>query len=300
MEVIQFTDVKKQLGDFKLDIPKLGIRQGYITGFIGENGAGKTTTIQLILNMLHLDAGSIEIFGKPVQGNNKSIHEQIGYVGEPIGYPEESSLKAIKEMLAIFYKTWDEELYERYMHFFKLQPKKKYKELSSGQKKQFALVMALAHRPKLILLDEPTANLDPVVRNEILEILMEHIQNEEVTIFYSTHITSDLERAGDYIVYINEGKIMLDVEKDTLLNDYCIVKGPKNLFEGAIQKELLGFKENSFGAEALLKDKKLAYELFGEEVKYSKPSIEEIMVFLSHRKLSKEVKALTREGGNRK
>ncbi|PHV71229.1 sodium ABC transporter ATP-binding protein [Sporanaerobium hydrogeniformans] len=298
MYAVTFNNVRKRLGDFELNIPKLAIRQGYMTGFIGENGAGKTTTIKLILDMLQLDEGSIEVLGKNIKGGSVSIHQEIGYVGEPTGYPEETPLEAIKDMLALFYKNWDEVLYKSYMQFFNLNSKQKYKDLSTGQKKQFAMIMALSHHPKLILLDEPTSGLDPVVRNEILDILMDHMQNEEVTIFYSTHITSDLEKAGDYIVYINDGQIKLNSEKDTLLNEYSLVKGPKALFKGDICKEFLGLRENSFGSEALLKNKKVAYELFGEEVKYSKPTIEEIMIFLSHNN-SKVVTEKALRGGNK-
>ena len=144
-----------------------------------------------------------------------------------MGYPQEAKLKNIKLMIKPFYKDWDEKLFKSYMIRFNLKEDKKYGDLSTGQKKQFALIMALVHKPEFIVLDEPTAGLDPVVRNEIIDLLMEHMQNEEVTIFYSTHITSDLEKAGDYLVYIRDGRIEMEVEKDELLNQYCIVKGAK-------------------------------------------------------------------------
>jgi ABC-2 type transport system ATP-binding protein len=284
MEAIVFKDVKKQLGDFKLSIPKLGIKKGYVTGFIGENGAGKTTTIKLIMDMLIPDEGSIQIFGMNTREKAEIIKEEIGYVGDPTGYPEESKMKDIKRMIAPFYQTWHEDLFRRYVKSFDINLNKKYGDLSTGQKKQFALIMALAHKPKLILLDEPTANLDPVVRNEILEILMEHMQNEEVTVFYSTHITSDLEKTADYIVYIKDGKIMIDEEKQQLMTDYCVIKGPKSVFGRDIERYLQGYKQTSFGFEALMNNRKLANEIFGEEVKYTSPTIEDIMLFLSYKK----------------
>ena len=281
MEAVVFKDIKKKVGDFKLDIPKLMIKKGYITGFIGENGAGKTTTMRLMMDMLIPDSGEIEIEGVNVRDSGKEVKQDIGFVGEPTGFPEESKLKDIKRMFAPFYKSWDEKLFETYSKKFQLQLTKKYKELSTGQKKQFDLVMALSHRPKLIILDEPTAGLDPVVRNEILDVLMEHMQSEEVTIFYSTHITTDLERAGDYIVYIKDGKIMINTELNVLLEEYCIVKGSKDLFPKEIQKELLGYKISKLGAEGLVRSKKQAEELFGREVAYEKPSLEEIMILLA-------------------
>lgn len=282
MVAVEFKNVKKALGDFKLDIPSLKIHKGYITGFIGKNGAGKTTTIKLILDMLRLDEGEIQVEGLSTQNAAEQIKAKIGYVGEPTGYPEESRLKHIKKMIAPFYKTWDEALFEKYVKVFKVNLDKKYGELSTGQKKQFDLIMALAHRPELIILDEPTAGLDPIVRNEILEVLMAHMQDEKVSIFYSTHITSDLEKTCDYLVYIQEGKIRLEAEKDRLLSEYCIVKGSRRLFEDLeIQREVIGFKQTSLGGQALVKSRSLAEELFGQEVTYSKPTIEEVMLFLA-------------------
>ena len=284
MEAVVFKDVKKQFDGFELNIPKLSIKKGYITGFIGENGSGKTTTIKLMLDMLIPDTGEVLIDGMRVSENAKAIKEKIGYVGEPTGYPQESKLKNIKRMVKPFYKDWDEKLFNSYMERFGLKEDKKYGDLSTGQKKQFALIVALAHKPELIILDEPTAGLDPVVRSEMIDLLMEHMQNEEVTIFYSTHITSDLEKAGDYLVYIRNGRIEMQAPKDELLNNYCIVKGPKHLFDKEIQKELLGYKQTSLGGEALVRSRALAKELFGNEVKYVVPTIEDVMVLLSSKR----------------
>lgn len=283
MEAVSLKNIKKKLGNFELDIPELKIRKGYITGFIGQNGAGKTTTMRLILGLLIPDCGGIEVDGMNIVKNGSEIRAEIGFVGEPTGFPEESKLKHIKKMYAPFYKTWDETLFSTYSKKFNLNLEKKYKELSTGQKKQFALIMALAHRPKLIILDEPTAGLDPVVRSEMLDVLMEHMQDEEVSVFYSTHITTDLERAGDYIVYIRNGKIEMNEELHTLLEEYCIVKGPKELFSADIQEELLGYKVSQLGGEGLIKSRKQAEELFGREAQICKPSLEEIMILLAHK-----------------
>lgn len=283
MNAIVFKNVKKQLGDFVLDIPHLEIKKGYITGFVGENGAGKTTSIKLILGMLIPDSGKIEIDGSDVIAHGAEIKKKIGYVGDPTGYPAESKLKDIKRMYAPFYETWDESLFESYTKRFSLKLEAKYGQLSTGQKKQFALVMALAHKPSLIILDEPTSGLDPVVRQEILDVLMEHMQDEEVSVFYSTHITSDIEKAGDYLVYIKNGKIQINQPLNELLENYCIVSGPKNLFTQEIKKELLGYRESKFGVEGLVKSRALAEEIFGREVKYAASSIEDIMVFLSNK-----------------
>lgn len=281
MEAVVFKNVKKKLGDFTLDIPKLTIRKGYITGFVGENGAGKTTTIKLILGMLLANEGEIEVEGLKVSEKGEKIRQEIGYVGDPTGYPEESKLIDIKAMYAPFYKKWDDSLFDHYSQRFKLKLNNKYSQLSTGQKKQFALVMALSHRPSLIILDEPTAGLDPVVRNEILDVLMEHMQSDEVSIFYSTHITSDLEHAGDYLVYIKDGRIKMDIELAALTEEYCIVKAPKQLFDKEIKEEVLGYRMTQFGGEALMSSRKKAESLFGREAKYVTPTIEDIMVLLA-------------------
>lgn len=283
MDAVSIKNIQKTLGGFKLDIPELQIRKGYITGFIGENGAGKTTTMRLIMGLILPDSGEIEVDGMNIATSGKEIRQDIGFVGEPTGFPEESKLKHIKKMYTPFYKSWDETLFNNYSRRFHLDLEKKYKELSTGQKKQFALVMALSHKPKLIILDEPTAGLDPVVRSEMLDVLMDHMQDEEVSIFYSTHITTDLEKAGDYIVYIKDGKIQMNEALHTLLEEYCIVKGPKELFPMEIQKELLASKVTKLGGEGLMKNRHLAEDLFGREVSICKPSLEEIMILLAHK-----------------
>ena len=281
MSRIVFNQVRKRLGEFELNIPHLEIMEGYITGFVGENGAGKTTTMKLMLDMIIADSGTIEIDGKSIRENSAEIKKEIGYVGDPTGFPEESKLKNIKRMYAPFYEKWDDKLFESYVQRFGLKMDLKYKDLSTGQKKQFALVMALSHKPRLILLDEPTSGLDPVVRQDMLDVIMEHMQDEKVSVFYSTHITSDLERAGDYLVYIKEGNIIFNKPLDELLENYCLVSGPKELFTKEIRNDLLGCRSSKFGAEALVQSRKVAEEIFGQEVAYSKPNIEDIMLFLS-------------------
>ncbi|MEG2511577.1 MAG: ABC transporter ATP-binding protein, partial [Bacilli bacterium] len=279
MNAIEINNLKKSFKEFKLDILKFNVKEGYITGFIGPNGSGKTTTIKLIMNMLFKDEGSIKILGTEVSNDNISIKEKIGYVGETSGYLGESKLKNIKKMVCRFYKDWDDSLYNKYIRKFKLDENKIYKELSSGEKRQFDLIIALSHHPKLIIMDEPTANLDPLVRNEFLEILQEHMENEDVTVFYSTHITSDLDKASDYIALIFEGKIILYGEKDTLIEEHSIVRGEKKLLTEETQKCLISYKINLCGFEGLTKNKKEAYEIFGEEVIYDKVNLEDILMY---------------------
>lgn len=279
MNAIEINNLKKNFKEFKLDISKFNVKEGYITGFIGPNGAGKTTTIKLIMNMLCKGEGSIKVLGREVSNDNISIKEKIGYVGETSGYLQESKLKNIKKIVCKFYKDWDDDLYNKYIRRFKLNESKIYKELSSGEKRQFDLIMALSHHPKLIIMDEPTANLDPLVRNEFLEILQEHMESEDVTVFYSTHITSDLDKAADYIALIFGGEIILYGEKDTLIEEHSIVRGERSLLTEETKKCFVSYKTNLCGFEGLTNNKKEAHEIFGEEVIYDKVNLEDILMY---------------------
>lgn len=279
MNAIEIKNLKKDFNTFSLKIEDLKIPQGFVTGFIGPNGSGKTTTIKLIMNMLKKDSGSIRLFGKEYKSDDLSLKEQIGYVGDFSGYLHESKLKRIKNSIAIFYKNWDENLYKKYMKEFELNENKVYKDLSKGQQKKFEIVMTLSHRPKIIIMDEPTANLDPLVRNEVLEILQERIDEDNATVFFSTHITSDLDKIGDYLIFIYKGEIFLADDKDSILQNHLIVKGKKELLKKETKDIFISVSENSFGFESLVKNKEEAYELFGEEVIYDKPNLEDILTY---------------------
>ena len=282
MEALTIKNLKKNYKNFTLDIKELEIKTGFITGFIGPNGAGKTTTIKSIMGMCKFDEGDIKVFGNNPLENLKS-KEEIGYVGETSGFLEESTLLNIKKSISMFYSNWDEEIYINLIKKFKLDEKKVYKELSKGKKKQFELAIALSHHPKILIMDEPTANLDPIVRNEVLEIIQGYMENEELTVFYSTHLTSDLDKCADYIVFVYDGKIVLEGEKDIILEKHSIVKGKNELLDNEIRMEFISVKENSFGFEGIISDKDKAYEIFGEEVIYEKPTLEDIMLYYTRR-----------------
>ena len=279
MSAIKIKNLSKSFEDFSLNIKELDIKEGYVTGFIGPNGSGKTTTIKLIMNMLKKDNGTIEILGKEYKECDLYIKEQIGYVGDYSGYLHDAKISIIKKNISRFYKNWDEELYKKYINKFKLDENKTYKELSKGQKKQFELAMVLSHHPKVIIMDEPTANLDPLVRNEFLEILQERIEVDNASVFYSTHITSDLDKVGDYLVFIYKGKIILEGDKYSILEGHSIVRGKKELLNHETKELFISVYENSFGFEGLTRNKKEAYETFGEEVVYDKPNLEDILTF---------------------
>lgn len=278
MKAIEFKGVKKRRGNFQLSIDDLLIESGYITGFIGPNGSGKTTTIKLIMNMLKMDSGIIKVFNNDIR-DYFAYKSEIGYVGDEAGFLDTVKVKNIKKYMSNFYEKWDEDLYKKYISKFRIDENKLYKDFSKGQKKQFELIIALSHHPKLIIMDEPTANLDPRVRSELLEMLQEHIERVEATVFYSTHITSDLEKTADYIVMIYEGKIILTGIKDELLEEHAIIRGKTELLDMESEKILRGIKINRYGFEGMTSDKNKAFEIFGKEVVYDKATLEDILLF---------------------
>lgn len=278
MGAIHIKELKKSYDDFTLDINNLEIKEGYITGFIGQNGAGKTTTIKCILDMVKPHEGEVRVLGYDIK-ENLHIKEDIAYIGDVSGFLEEGKLKNIKKSIQNFYFDWDEQVYKTYISKFKLNENKKYQDLSKGQQKQFELAIAFAHHPKLLIMDEPTANLDPIVRNEFIEMIQDVMEKENVSVFYSTHITSDLDKCADYIVLIDEGKILLQGEKDELLEEHVIIKGKKELFDEEIKNEFIGIKNNSFGFEGMIYGRKKAFELFGKEAVYEKCTLEDILLY---------------------
>ena len=229
-----------------------------------------------------MNAIEIRNLSKTLDGFTLSIDKldiKKGFITGFIGPMKEAKLKDIKKNIALFYKNWDESLYKYYLNKFNIDENKIYKELSKGQQKKFELIMALCHHPKLIIMDEPTANLDPIVRNEFIEVLQEHIEKDGVTVFYSTHITSDLDKVGDYLVFIYNGKIILNGDKESILESHRIIRGSKDLLDDDTKKAFISYKESSFGFEGLTSNHNVAYEIFGEEVVYDKANLEDILMY---------------------
>ena len=278
MNAISISKLEKDYKKFKLEIDELNVKSGYITGFIGPNGSGKTTTIKSILGMIKPDKGSIEVLPK----------KDIGYVGDESGYLLESKVVSIKKIISRFYENWDEDLYSKYINRFGIVEEKLIKDLSKGQKRQFELIMALCHHPKLLIMDEPTSSLDPIVRNEFLELIQEHMDIDNMTVFYSTHITSDLDKAADYIILIYKGKIILYGEKDEIINNHIIVKGKKEILDDDIKKDFIAININAYGFEGLMDNKDTAYELFGEEAVYEKVNLEDLILYYTRGNISEK------------
>mgnify|MGYP001218578860 FL=1 len=279
--ILELRNVSKHYGDFALKNVSLTLERGYIMGFIGPNGAGKSTTIKLIMNLAKKDAGEIRVFGLDHVKEEIAIKEKIGFVYDENHFYEELTVQEMKNVIRPFYSRWDEGMFQKLAKEFGLPLKKPIKHLSKGMKMKFSLAVALSHDAELLIMDEPTSGLDPLVRNELLEILQSVIQDERKSVFFSTHITSDLDKAADYIALIHNGEILLTKTKDELLEDYAVVKGGKDALAGVDRAGLIGLRENHFGFEALVQNRQEAARRFGDSVILEKPTLEQILLFMT-------------------
>ena len=253
MNVIEIKDLTKSYKTFSLDHLNLALPQGCIMGLIGENGAGKSTTIKLILNMIHKDSGFISLFGKNHEENIRLAKEDIGIVFDEVGIPECLTPVQVGKIMKCSFKNWDEQAYNNYLSKFSLQENKKFKEFSRGMKMKLGLAVALSHHPKLLILDEATSGLDPVIRDEILDIFNEFTRDESHSILISSHIVSDLEKICDYIAFLHKGKLMLCEEKDALKDKYGVIHCSKEQLNEFDPSSILGTKINPYGVEAIVR-----------------------------------------------
>ena len=274
MNSIEIKNLTKRYKTFTLDNINLSIPKGYIMGFIGENGAGKTTTIKTMLNITKRDAGQVSIFGQDIDKDEISIKSKIGYVSGNMFYPKKT-LKEVTKYYKSFYDEWDEGLYLDYLNKFNLDSSKRIDELSKGMQLKYLITLALSHHAELLILDEPTSGLDPVARDNLLELFQTIIENEETTIFFSTHITSDLEKCADYVTFIKDGKIIESCSKDDLIDKYRLVNGTEKELVG-VKERLIAFKTNSFGFNGLIKTIDLKET---DSFKVGQPSLDDIMIY---------------------
>lgn len=248
-------NLSKAYPGFALSEVSMTLPRGSIMGFIGENGAGKTTTIKLILNMLHRDQRFCPDSGQSNIKEEKAVKERLGVVLGDLNLPETMNGLKINSMMSGIYPGWEEDVFFSNLERFGLPKNRKIKAYSRGMKMKLSIAIALSHGAELLLLDEPTSGLDPIIRDEILDIFLDFIQDETHSIFVSTHIVEDLEKIADYITFIHKGRIILSEEKDTLLERFVILKGPKEGFAAFESSELIGYKEKRFGAEAMAEAK---------------------------------------------
>jgi len=279
--ILEIRNLSKDYGDFKLKNVSFVLPKGTIMGLIGPNGAGKTTVIKLILNLVRKDAGVIRIFGRDNLTDEAAVKSRIGFVHDTPFFYERLALKSIKAQVAPFYKDWDENLFQRLLREFDLPPRKIFARLSRGMKMKFALALALSHKADLILLDEPTSGLDPVFRRELLAKLSGIIQDENKSVLFSTHVTSDLERIADYITFLRDGEVVFSSPKDELLDSWGVVKGGNDLLTEEAAKFFKGVRRREFGFEALTEDAAASRRRFGESVVIDKVTLEDIMFYMT-------------------
>ncbi|HHW31838.1 MAG TPA: ABC transporter ATP-binding protein [Clostridiaceae bacterium] len=282
--MLEVSNLRKDFKDFSLKDISFSLERGYIMGFIGANGAGKTTTIKLILNLIKKDGGNINVFGLDNIKYEKEIKNRIGVVFDESYYYGELTISEMKRVIAPFYSNWSDSTFNKYIKDFQLPSDRKIKELSKGMKMKFSLAMALSHEAELLIMDEPTSGLDPIIRSELLDILKNVIMDENKGIFFSTHITSDLDKIADYVTLIDQGEIVLSDSKDQIMSDYVLVKGPKELLNDSTRKAFIDVKENQFGFEGLSNDKQRIRNLFKDKVITEKPQLEDIMLYYTRRR----------------
>lgn len=275
--ILSVRDLKKSFPGFQMEGITFELPRGYIMGFIGPNGAGKTTTIKIILDLVRKDGGEIRICGKDHRVHQ--IRDKIGFVFDESYFYEDLTVESMKNIITAFYRNWDETAFQKYVRLFKLPPAKKIKVLSRGTKTKFALAIALSHGAELLIMDEPTAGLDPVFRQELLGILSDLIQDERKAVLFSTHMTSDLEKAADYICFISEGRQVFVDSIDRILNEFVLVKGSRDSLTRERESLFLGVRRHAFGFEALSREVQAVRDSFGDQVLLEKASLEDIMLF---------------------
>lgn len=251
---VEIKNLTKRYKGFELKNVNFQIPAGCVTGFIGQNGAGKSTTIKAMLNMISIDAGEIQIFDCDHIKSEKEIKENIGVVFDDICFHDKLKPKHIDKILKGIYREWDSELFYGYLKQLNLPENKKVGELSRGMRMKLQIATALSHHAKLLIMDEPTGGLDPVVRNEILDIFMDFIQDEEHTVFLSSHIISDIERIADYIVFIDQGRVLISENKELLTERHGILHCSKEQFTSVDIGDIISTRKSAFGVEALVGD----------------------------------------------
>ncbi|WP_371866987.1 phenol-soluble modulin export ABC transporter ATP-binding protein PmtA [Staphylococcus muscae] len=283
-KAIELNHVRYETKHFSLEDIHFEVPKGYVTGFIGANGSGKTTTIRMIMDLLQPTSGDIKLFGQPMQTDPVGIKDKIGFVYSELYLNDKWKVKKAEKLIAPFYSQWDHELFMDYLKRFELPYDKKIRELSTGMKMKLSLAIALSHHAELYIFDEPTAGLDPVVRNEILDIIQEELLDEQKSVFFSTHIISDLERIADYIVHLQDGHIIVNASKEELLETHHLVRGDSTDLDDELRQLLIHCVEKDGIYSGMTKDAQTFHELFGQRVTISPMTVEEIMVHYEQHK----------------
>lgn len=274
-KILELIDVSKKYPTFELKKINFSLERGKIMGFVGRNGAGKSTTLKTIMNLISFD-GSIKVNGKEFRDDEVENKQNIAFILGGVNVYHFVTVKTLKNVTRRFYKHWDEQLFQNYIKLFNISESKKVRELSQGMKVKLNLAIALSHKANLLILDEPTSGLDPVSRDEILNMFLDLIQKEDVSILFSTQIVSDLEKCADVITYIRNGEIVDSTTLDDFVNKYYLIKGDFKTLDKDLKKYIIGYREQRTNFEGLVKKENIN---FFENYEKNTPSIEEVMVF---------------------
>lgn len=279
--ILEVKDVSKAFpkSGFTLNNISFALPKGTIMGFIGENGAGKTTTIGCILNTIRKDDGTVRLFGVEMSDKDTLMREEIGVVYDGDNFPPYLNAAQLANIMRGVYHTWDDSLYRSYLEKFKLPLPVRFKAYSKGMSMKLAIAAALSHHPKLLILDEATSGLDPVVRDEILDVFLEFVQDEAHSILLSSHITSDLEKIADYITLIHDGRIMLTKPKDELIYRYAILRCKESQFAALESADIVAYRKRELQTDVLVADREKAEKKY-PDIMIDHASIDEIMLML--------------------
>lgn len=280
---IEIKNVTKKYDGFTLDDISFNVPRGSIMGFIGQNGAGKTTTIRSILNIIPINAGEITLLGMDHIQHEHEIKERIAVVFDELPFHDVFNAKDMGRIFKGLYAQWDDKAYADYLERFQLPQKKKIGQFSKGMKMKLQIACALSHNAELLVMDEATTGLDPVVRSEILDIFLEYLQNEDHSILMSSHITSDLEKIADSVTFIDRGKILVSGYKDEVLENHGVIKCTKADYRNIDPQDIISARISDFGAEAMVSDRAAAARKYSGLL-IEPTTLEEIMVYYVHRK----------------
>ncbi len=279
---IEIKNVTKKYDGFTLDNISFNVPRGSIMGFIGQNGAGKTTTIRSLLNIIPINAGEIKLLGLDYAEQEQAIKERIAVVFDELPFHDIFNAKDMSRIFKGLYQKWDDKVYESFLDRFQLPRKKKIGQFSKGMKMKLQIACALSHDAELLVMDEATTGLDPVVRSEILDIFLEYLQDENHSILMSSHITSDLEKIADSVTFIDRGKILVTGYKDEVLGNHGVIKCTKADYKDIEPEDIISARITDFGAEAMVSDRAEAARKYSGLL-IEPTTLEEIMVYYVHR-----------------
>ena len=279
--ILELQQVSKTFpkSNFILDNVSFSLPYGAILGFVGENGAGKTTTIGCILNTITKDGGTVKLFGREMQDADTDIREKIGVVYDGDNFPGHWSAEQLSKVMKGFYTNWDDELFSKYLEEFQLPPKQRIKHYSRGMTMKLAIAAALSHHPQLLILDEATSGLDPIMRDEMLDVFLDFVQQEDHSILLSSHITSDLEKVADYITFIHNGSLIMTVSKNDLVYNYAVMRCKESRFLALDRSDMIAYRKRDFQIDVLVSDGKEAQRKY-KDVVIDHVSLDEIMLLL--------------------